>query len=161
MVERFRDGEIDGVIVRGLARYHDPRGWLAEIYRSDETSGDLQPAMAYVSATHPGLARGPHEHRFQTDLFCFLGPSPMKVWMWDNRGSSRTFGRRQVIDAGESEAVLVVIPPGVVHAYRNVGEGDSYVVNLPNGLYRGAGRNGPIDEIRHEDNPETPFLLVP
>jgi len=32
-------------------------------------------------------------------------------------------------------------------------------VNLPNRLYKGEGKHRPVDEIRHEDNPESIFRL--
>ena len=33
------------------------------------------------------------------------------------------------------------------------------MTNLPNRLFLGPGRKDPIDEIRHEDDPSTPFQL--
>jgi dTDP-4-dehydrorhamnose 3,5-epimerase len=54
----------------------------------------------------------------------------------------------------------VVIPPGIVHAYRNVGKVAGLVVNCPNRLYRGEGRHDPVDEIRHEDDPKSVFRLL-
>jgi dTDP-4-dehydrorhamnose 3,5-epimerase len=53
----------------------------------------------------------------------------------------------------------VLIPPGVVHAYKNVSEVPGLVVNFPNRLYAGEGRKGPVDEIRYEDRPGSPFVL--
>ena len=49
--------------------------WLAEVFRLDEIEPEFAPAMAYVSMTAPGVVRGPHQHREQADLFCFVGPS--------------------------------------------------------------------------------------
>jgi dTDP-4-dehydrorhamnose 3,5-epimerase len=54
----------------------------------------------------------------------------------------------------------VLIPPGIVHAYRNVGDKPGVVINCPNQLYRGAGRTDPVDEIRHEDDPHSPFQIA-
>jgi len=156
---KFEDGEIEGVIVRSLKRYSDVRGWLVEIFRHDELQPEHYPVMAYVSLTYPGVARGPHEHRDQTDLFGFVGPSTFKVYMWDMRQASPTRGKRQVVLAGEENPTLIIIPPGVVHAYRNVGNLPGYVFNAPNRLYRGWGRSEPVDEIRHEDDPSSPFVL--
>jgi hypothetical protein len=48
---------------------------------------------------------------------------------------------------------------GVAHAYRNVGSKEGIVFNCPNRLYRGRGTKEPVDEIRHEDDPRTPFQL--
>jgi len=153
--------EIEGVQVRKLTFYRDHRGWLCEIFRSDETSPEVFPAMGYVSVTLPGVARGPHEHREQTDFFAFVGPSDFRLYLWDNRDSSPTRGNRIVLTVGESNPAAVIIPPGVVHAYKNVGEKDGLVFNVPNRLYRGEGKREPVDEIRHEDDSESPFKLDP
>ena len=150
---------IDGVIVHALEPHEDPRGWLVEIFRSDEWPAELAPQMAYVSMTRPGVGRGPHEHRSQTDTFCFTGPGTFEVRLWDNRPASASYGRRMVLRAGTEAPAVVVIPPGVVHGYRNVDGVDAFVVNLPNRLYRGQGSREPVDEIRHEDDPSSPFRL--
>jgi dTDP-4-dehydrorhamnose 3,5-epimerase len=47
----------------------------------------------------------------------------------------------------------------VVHAYRNVGGEPGLVFNCPDRLYKGPGRKEPVDEIRHEDDPASPFQL--
>jgi len=155
----FSEGEIQGVVVRPLKRFEDHRGWLIELFRQDELPGEYHPVMAYVSQTLPGVARGPHEHRHQADLFAFVGPGEFRLYLWDARADSPTNGRRQVIEVGASNPCAVLVPPGVVHAYRNVGEVPGWVLNFPNRLYRGAGRNEPVDEIRHEDLDESPYVL--
>jgi dTDP-4-dehydrorhamnose 3,5-epimerase len=152
-------GEIEGVVVRDLRRFADGRGWLAELFRDDEVAGELRPAMAYVSSTAPGAARGPHEHRDQADHFCFIGPAEFELRLWDNRPGSATFGRVMTLRAGGDGLRSVIVPAGVVHAYRNVGAAEGLVVNLPNRLYMGAGRAEGVDEIRHEDDPGTIFRL--
>jgi len=53
----------------------------------------------------------------------------------------------------------VIVPPGVVHAYRNVSDEPGWVFNFPNRLYRGPGRSEPVDEIRHEDLEDSPYVL--
>jgi dTDP-4-dehydrorhamnose 3,5-epimerase len=115
--------------------------------------------MAYTSATLPGVQRGPHEHRDQADYFCFIGPSNFKLRMWDNRPGSESYGRVQTVFAGEDAPKAVIVPKGVVHAYKNVGASVGIVVNLPNRLYMGGGRSEPVDEIRHEDDPRTIFRV--
>ena len=52
---------------------------------------------------------------------------------------------------GAEKPCLVFVPPGVVHAYRNVGTEEAFVMNFPDKLYAGWGRKEPVDEIRHED----------
>ncbi len=150
---------IDGVIVRTLLVKTDQRGQLAELFRQDELPESEFPKMGYVSISHPGVTRGPHEHRQQTDHFAFVGSSRFRLYLWDNRPESPSFRQRVVLDCPEAEAMAILIPPGVVHAYRNVGERDGMVLNFPNRLYGGPHRNEMPDEIRHEDNPQTPFRI--
>lgn len=155
------EGTILGVEVRPLKRHRDKRGWLVEIFRMDEIDPRIQPVMAYVSATLPGVTRGPHEHTEQTDYFCFLGPSSFEVTLWDNRPNSPSYWTRQRIVTREEEPCVVIVPKGVVHAYRNIGDEPAWVINCANRLYAGEGRKDPVDEIRHEENPDSPFRLIP
>ena len=155
----FKKGIIHDVVVRDLKKYTDDRGWLAELFREDETDRQFMPVMSYISVTHPGIARGPHEHLDQADMFAFIGPSNFKIYLWDARKSSPTFENKFVFVAGEDAPKSVIIPPGVVHAYKNVGQSDGMVVNLPNKLFAGKGKKEPVDEIRHEDRVDTVFIL--
>ena len=157
---RFIDGNIAGVEIRPLKKYHDQRGWLLELFRMDELAPQIRPVMAYVSETLPGVARGPHEHVEQIDYFCFFGPAKFEVILWDNRPNSPTYWNRQTVLAGEEKPCVVIVPQGVVHAYRNIGEKPGWVINCANRLYAGEGRKGPVDEIRHEADPHTSFRLV-
>jgi dTDP-4-dehydrorhamnose 3,5-epimerase len=155
----FKDGPIDGVILRPLRHFHDGRGWLCELFRHDELDSEFHPVMAYISMTLSGVARGPHEHRDQADYFCFLGPSNFKLTMWDNRPGSPTYRNRQSIVAGADNPQAVIVPIGVVHAYENVGKEPGIVFNAPNRLYKGPGRKEDVDEIRHEQDAKTIFTL--
>jgi dTDP-4-dehydrorhamnose 3,5-epimerase len=143
--------DIAHVTMYSGAVYKDERGWLAEVARAE--NGEYL-AMTYVSATVPDVVRGPHEHRNQTDRFFFCGPAVL--WLWDARPDSPTYKHRQKVVF--SDVGSAVIPPGVVHAYK----ADSLhhplvVVNVPDRLYKGHNKTEPVDEIRHEDDPDTPF----
>lgn len=159
MPDRFRDGEIKGVVVRKLKKFFDERGWLTELFRQDELDHEFLPAMAYISSTNPGITRGPHEHWDQADYFCFIGPSNFKLRLWDNRKDSETFGVVMTMVVGEDDPAAVLIPAGVVHGYQNVGDVDGTVINCPNRLYAGAGRKEKVDEIRHESNGQSIFRM--
>jgi dTDP-4-dehydrorhamnose 3,5-epimerase len=155
----FKKGAIEGVIVRDIKKFIDERGWLAETFRNDELDERFFPVMSYISMTLPDIARGPHEHQNQTDLFGFLGPSNFKIYLWDNRTSSPTYGNKMVVCAGEDAPKSVLIPPGVVHAYKNIGGKPGMVTNYPNQLFAGKGKKELIDEIRHEDDAKTIYKL--
>lgn len=158
-MSKFKPGEIDGIIIKDLVRYDDGRGWLIELFRRDMISEDLFPEMSYVSLTYPGVARGPHEHVEQTDYFCFAGPSTFRLVLWDNRIGSETYNNMMSLDVGENDLKIVIVPPGVVHAYKNIGDKPGLVINLPNKLYAGRGRKEKVDEIRYEGDPDSPFRV--
>lgn len=156
----FKDADIKDVVVYPLKRFSDDRGWLAELFRHDEIADEFHPAMSYISLTKPLIQRGPHEHVNQADLFCFLGPGNFMMRMWDNRADSETFQNRMTLIVGEDNPQAVIVPKGIVHAYKNVSsDRDGMVINCPNRLYMGSGKSEPVDEIRHEDDPETPYTM--
>ena len=150
----FSNGSIDGVIIKEFLKHNDSRGWLAEMFREDDP-GDYRPAMGYISVTHAGITRGPHEHIEQTDYFCFLGD--FTLYLWDNREDSLTYRNKMVIE--NSGGKIVIVPPRVVHAYKNSGTADGMVLNFPDRLFAGQHKKEKVDEVRYENDPETPFKI--
>lgn len=164
----FPAGTIADVVWKPLNFYRDSRGWLTELFRNDDVPAEYRPVMAYVSMTDPGVARGPHEHVEQADYFCFIGPGVFRVYLWDARKESPTFGHREVKDVGDAAPFALIVPPGVVHAYKNVSAVSGIVFNAANTLYAGEGRKGwrgpkgspdYVDEIRHEQVEGTTYVL--
>lgn len=145
---------MEGVVIKELNVFTDDRGWLTELFRYDET--DFRPVMSYVSMTKPGIARGPHEHMDQSDFFCFFGN--FRLYLWDNRQGSPSYGEKFVLDT-EGKHVTAIVPPGVAHAYKNMGPGEGLVLNLPDRLFKGQGKKYPVDEVRYENDPDSPFRI--
>lgn len=154
----WKDGIIEDCLIRPLRYFKDGRGWLTEVFRHDELAEAYYPAMGYLSLTHDGVARGPHEHVAQTDLFVFYD-GKFRVHLWDNRPASPNYGVRQVIEAGGENPLTLIVPPGVVHGYRNISGRDALIFNCPNALYAGWQKKEPVDEIRHEDQADSIFEM--
>lgn len=148
---------IKGVIIKKLEKFTDERGSLVEIYRKDESG--YQPAMSYVSITKPGVVRGPHEHVYQSDCFVFIGPGNFELYLWDRRDNSETNGENIKILVGEKNPIMIIVPPGVVHGYKCVFKNDAWCINLPDKLYRGEGKKDEVDEIRWEDDDNSPYKI--
>lgn len=156
----FIKGKIQDVVVYPLRKFVDERGWLAELFRHDDLAEEFYPAMAYISVTEPLVQRGPHEHVDQADLFCFIGSGNFKLRMWDNRKDSPTFRYIMTLYVGADNPQAVIVPKGVVHAYKNVSTFEKgVVINCPNRLFMGEGKKDEIDEIRHEDDPNTIYTM--
>ena len=149
---------INGVIIKKLAKFADERGWLTEIYRSDEVVS--APAMSYVSLTLPGVIRGPHEHVYQSDFFVFIGPGSFRLHLWDRRADSSTKGEKLELEVGADNPCSVLVPPGVVHGYQCISTDPALSINFPDKLYKGVLKKEEIDEIRWEHNPESPYKII-
>lgn len=149
---------IKNVIIKKLNKNIDERGWLAEIFRNDEI--DYDPSMGYISVTKPGIVRGPHEHKEQSDCFVFTGPGNFMVYLWDRREDSETKSEKMEIEVGENNPSLVIVPPGIVHGYKCVGDKDAYCLNLPNRLYKGERKQEEVDEVRWELDNNSPYKIL-
>lgn len=153
-----KESPIKGVILRKIDRFDDDRGWLSEIYR-DDINKEIKPLMCYLSYTKFNMVRGPHEHTKQSDFFIFSGPGDFELHLWDNRKNSKSYGRYMRITAGESNKLSILVPHGVVHGYKSITKGGSFSINLPDALYKGKGKKGKLDEIRHENDKDSKFRI--
>ncbi|HUC84819.1 MAG TPA: hypothetical protein VL970_06480 [Candidatus Acidoferrales bacterium] len=150
---------LPGARVEALPVFKDARGSLHELYRVDEIPAGFGPVMACSSWSHPGVARGPHQHVGQDDYFTFAGPSDFRVYLWDDRPGAAGPAKGWAIDTGERAPAHIYVPRGVVHAYQNVGRAPGLVVTVTSLLFKGQGRRDPVDEIRHELNPRSPYQI--
>jgi dTDP-4-dehydrorhamnose 3,5-epimerase len=110
--------EIQGVI-RFTARPHgDHRGSLAEIYRREWLGPEAPDVVqANLSVSRPGVLRGLHVHREQSDVWCPVSGA-LYVGLFDLRPSSGTFRKRAELRIGADEdRGCLVIPPGVAHGF--------------------------------------------
>lgn len=149
---------IKGVVVKKIEKYEDERGFLSELFRSDDFENYV-PSMAYLSVTKPGVVRGPHEHKYQSDCFSFSGPGDFRLHLWDRREDSETKGEKMELEVGASNPSVVIVPPGVVHGYKCISETEAMSLNFPDKLYRGQGKSEEVDEIRWEKDPESPYKI--
>jgi len=150
--------KFQGVVLFPLSKFTDERGWLMELFRNDWLEAKNFPAMSYISETLPGVVRGPHEHRDQTDYFAFIGPGDFKLYLWENRDIVHKYEKETFV-LGESNPCAIIVPPGVVHAYKNISDTPGWVFNAPNQLYAGPSKKYPVDEIRHEDLVDIKFHI--
>ena len=138
--------------------HQDPRGFLVETLRADDTSVDgARFRMSYTSVTLPGQFRDLdrwHVHKVQSDRFVVV-LGEMTLALFDQRSGSATHGMLDVVRMtgvrGDSLATsspreltthLVPIPPGVLHCIGNLGAEPFLLQNFPTELY------SPSDEGR-------------
>jgi dTDP-4-dehydrorhamnose 3,5-epimerase len=124
---------IEGVTVRKLRAIPDERGYLMELLRSDWEEFDRF-GQVYITAAYPGVVKGWHYHKIQTDHFiCVHGMT--KVVLYDRREGSPTCGQVNEFFMGEQNPILLKIPPGVLHGFKGIGVDMALIVNVPTELY--------------------------
>ena len=125
---------IHGVHVKPLKVIADERGYLMEMLRCDDPFFQRF-GQTYVSVAYPGVVKGWHYHKLQTDHFVIV-KGMMKVVLYDQRTDSPTKGMVNEFFMGEKNPVLVTIPPDVVHGMKGVGTEPAMLINVPTEPYR-------------------------
>lgn len=122
----IEEGPIEGVRIKKITRFTDDRGFFQEILRDDE--GLLERfGQVSMSKTHPGVIKAFHYHERQDDLW-FFPVGNAQVVLYDLREDSPTRGKTQVVYMGEDNPLLLLIPKGVAHGYRTLGEKSAIIV---------------------------------
>lgn len=143
---------IDGVRTKQLRQIHDERGYLMEMIRSDWPEFKKF-GQCYITIAYPGVVKGWHYHKLQTDNFIVV-KGMAKVVCYDNREGSKTKGEVNEFFPGERNPMLIQIPPLVLHGFKAVGGEPAYLVNVPTELYK----YDKPDEYRvPHDSPDIPY----
>lgn len=139
---------IDGVKVKKLKVMPDERGRLMEILRRDDEIF-TEFGQAYVTTAYPGVVKGWHYHRKQTDNMAVI-KGMVKIVLYDNRPASSTKGEVNEFFAGEHNPLLIQIPPLVCHGFKCIGAEEAVLINIPTEVYNYA----VPDEFRIEPHGE-------
>ena len=124
-----KPGPIEGVAIHRLTRHVDDRGFFMELFRAraDHPGSeglasffkDVPVAQVNFSIVNAeDHIKGLHYHLKQQDVWFCPHPYKAKFVLYDVRKDSSTYGRTQVVVAGDGQDVLVRIPEGVAHGYR-------------------------------------------
>ena len=124
---------IEGVFIKQIKLFNDDRGFLAEVAKeSDPTHRDFllcckkvyktRPTIKQTiyTETYPGVIKAFHWHKKQWDIW-FVLSGMAQIVLYDLRKNSLTHKETQVIFAGESNPLLIYIPPEVAHGYKVLG----------------------------------------
>jgi dTDP-4-dehydrorhamnose 3,5-epimerase len=125
---------IAGVTLKPLKVVPDERGYLMEILRADDPFFEKF-GQAYLTVVYPGVVKGWHWHKVQTDHFCVV-KGMAKVVLYDRRPESATHGEINEYFLGERNPSLLVIPQGVLHGMKGIGTEPALLLNLPTEVYR-------------------------
>jgi len=139
---------IAGVRVRPIAVWPDDRGYFLEVARfGQDLVETFPPATTQVSAalTYPGAIKAFHFHKEQIDVWA-VTQGMFQVALIDLRPASPTYGRKNTFYIGQLRPWQLLIPPGVGHGYKVIGNVPAMLVYLTDRLYN------PKDEGRIPHN---------
>ncbi|MBV8832672.1 MAG: dTDP-4-dehydrorhamnose 3,5-epimerase family protein [Acidobacteriaceae bacterium] len=128
---------IADVEIKPFPLWPDDRGYFLEIARTGQGLISHFPSTStQVSAAlnHPGIIKAFHYHKLQTD-FWVPAAGLLQVALVDLRQGSRTFARKNTIYVGALRPWQILIPPGVAHGYKVIGEQPSVLVYVTNRTY--------------------------
>lgn len=127
---------IHGVRVKQLKAITDERGRLMEMLRRDDELF-LEFGQTYLTTMYPGVTKAWHYHKLQHDHFvCVHGM--IKLVLYDDRSDSPTKGKVNEFFLGEHNQLLVQVPPLIWHGFKNIGTGESLIVNATTKPYQHA-----------------------
>ena len=98
-------------------RFEDSRGFLHKVLASTQCGGKLPPGEVYVTAAHPGEAKGNHYHNRMGEWFAVVQGNGALLLC------EPATGRRHRIELLASRPVAAYVPAGIAHAVVNEGEG--------------------------------------
>ena len=135
---------ISGVKAASFPLWPDDRGYFLEVARIGKgLIGSFDPKTTQVSAalSYPGTIKAFHFHRHQTDYWAPV-QGMLQVVLADLRKNSPTFGDRNTLYLGALRPWQLIIPPGVAHGYKVIGETPAMLVYVTDRNY------DPADEGR-------------
>jgi dTDP-4-dehydrorhamnose 3,5-epimerase len=128
---------IADVAVQVFPVWPDDRGYFLEVARLGKGLVSGFPAASTQVSTalnYPGIIKAFHYHKFQTDYWV-PAAGLLQVALVDLRCGSRTYGVKNTLYLGALRPWQLLIPPGVAHGYKVIGEHPSVLVYITNRIY--------------------------
>ncbi|WP_209125689.1 dTDP-4-dehydrorhamnose 3,5-epimerase family protein [Alkalihalobacillus sp. BA299] len=117
---------IEGVKVKKLLKHCDDRGFFAELIRDDDELLERF-GQASWSMSYPGVIKAFHYHDEQDDVW-FFPSGNVQVVLHDLRSDSKTYRETDVYYMGEENPMVLLIPKGVAHGYRVLGQKPASII---------------------------------
>jgi dTDP-4-dehydrorhamnose 3,5-epimerase len=130
-------GLIEGVGLRPYDVWPDDRGYFLEVIRMQQgLAAAFPPETTQVSAalSYAATIKAFHFHRHQTDLWVPMF-GMFQVALVDLRADSPTFGAKNTMYLGSLRPWQVLIPPGIGHGYKVIGDSAGLLIYVTNRLY--------------------------
>jgi dTDP-4-dehydrorhamnose 3,5-epimerase len=128
---------IDGIEIKPFPVWPDDRGYFLEVARTGQglvSQFPVRSTQVSAALNYPGIIKAFHFHRFQTDYWVPVA-GLLQVALVDLRRGSPSYGRKNTLYIGALRPWQVLIPPGIAHGYKVIGDQNSVLVYITNRTY--------------------------
>ena len=125
---------IEGLRFRTVRPVPHEDGTLAEVAKTSWPEVDLPIVQVHITTTLPGRVRAWGLHQRSTDRL-FVATGLVSIVVYDGRVDSPTFGVLNEFRVSDRNPGLVVIPPNLYHGWKNIGNVEAFIINMPSCLY--------------------------
>ena len=144
--------QIDGVVITPLKLLPNEKGRLMEVQSRDDP-GFPGFGQAYVTQSFPQVVKAWYRHRVQIDQIAVI-TGLLKLVLFDDREKSSTKGQLNEVLMGELMPRLVLIPPGIWHGFKAIGDTSAFLLHLNSEPFD---FDNPDEERLPADHPSIPY----
>jgi len=98
--------------------------------RCDDKDFFTKFGQVYATTVYPGVVKGWHYHKKQTDNFIVI-KGMVKVVLYDARKRSPTYKQINEFFMGEHNLSMIQIPPLVYHGFKGTGTEEAIIICCP------------------------------
>jgi dTDP-4-dehydrorhamnose 3,5-epimerase len=131
----LQQSSIRGVVFRETKNIITERSIVRECFRKDWALHDREIKHVIAVSSWPRQIMGWHKHLLQTDHVCVL-KGTFKAVLFDDRDGSSTRGALYVMQLSDMRPGVLVIPPGIWHAFENLTMEPATLLNYFDREYR-------------------------
>jgi len=113
------------ITVKKLRSFFDKEGELFEVLRSDDSLYDGTFGQNLVSIVSPGITKGFHKHRRQTEYTTCIKGNILYIAVTEIPEQQP---RIQKFIIGEKNRILIKTPPGIWHGYKSLNDEEAIVL---------------------------------
>lgn len=124
--------EISEIQIKKLNVFANDQGYLFETLRADDKIFDGKFGQVLVSAVYPGIIKGLHLHKKQTDYTTCIKGNIKYIAIKINPDKTIKINTFVV---GEKNQILIKCPPGIWHGYTPLSNQEAIVFHLMDKVY--------------------------
>ncbi len=131
---RLRESGFQGVEFRPTRPVAHDDGHVTEVVRASWEIVDRPIVQVHITTTLPGRVRAWGLHQLSTDRL-FVVSGLIRFVVFDGRRDSTTYGRIAEFLVSEKNPGLLKIAPNLYHGWKNIGETEAVIINMPDRMY--------------------------